>query len=249
VLAGPIFWPMEESPKVLRFYRDWIAEAPDELMTIVTHRKAPPLPFVPAELHGELVVSVVCCYAGPVEDGERVVRPLKRVGSPVLDLCEPKPFLVHQAMFDPSFPHGWWYYFRACDVAELTDEVIDITVDHAMRISSPLTNFPIWQLGGAVARVGEEETAFSGRGAGHTFNIAAATETADGFDEEREWVRSFWSALEPHHTSVYMNFLMDEGEERVRQAYGAEKYDRLKALKRRYDPDNFFRLNQNIAPD
>ena len=248
VLAGPVFWPMEESPEVLRFYRDWIAEAPDDLMTIVTHRKAPPLPAIPTELHGKPVVSVVCCYAGSVEDGEKVVRPLKRFRSPALDLCEPKPFLAHQSMFDPAFPHGWWYYVRACDVAELTDEVIDITVDHAMQIKSPLTNFPIWQLGGAVARVGEDETAFGGRAAGHTFNILAATETADGFDEEREWVRSFWSDLEPHHTSVYVNFLMDEGEDRVREAYGAEKYDRLKALKRRYDPDNLFRLNQNIPP-
>ena len=249
VLAGPIFWPMEESPNVLHFYREWIAEAPDELMTIVIHRKAPPLPFVPRELHGKLVVAVVCCYAGPIEEGEQVVKPLKEFGSPVLDLCVPKPYLAHQAMFDLSFQHGWWYYMRACDVAELTDEVIDITVDHSLRIKSPLTAFPIWQRGGAVARVGEDETAFGGRSAGHTFNITAATETAEGFDEEREWVRNFWSALEPYHTSVYVNFLMEEGEERIRQAYGARKYDRLKALKRRYDPDNLFRLNQNIRPD
>jgi FAD/FMN-containing dehydrogenase len=248
VLAGPIFWPMEESPNVLRFYREWIAEAPDELMTIVVHRKAPPLPFVPLELHGKLVVSVVCCYAGPVEDGEKAVKPLKAFGSPVLDLCVPKPFLAHQAMFDLSFQHGWWYYMRACDVAELTDEVIDITVDHSLRINSPLTAFPIWQRGGAAARVGEDETAFGGRSAGHTFNITAVTATGEGFDQEREWVRNFWSALEPYHTSVYVNFLMEEGEERIRQAYGAEKYGRLKALKRRYDPDNFFRLNQNIGP-
>jgi FAD/FMN-containing dehydrogenase len=248
VLAGPIFWPMEESPNVLRFYREWIAEAPDELMTIVVHRKAPPLPFVPLELHGKLVVSVVCCYAGPVEDGEKAVKPLKAFGSPVLDLCVSKPFLAHQAMFDLSFQHGWWYYMRACDVAELTDEVIDITVDHSLRINSPLTAFPIWQRGGAAARVGEDETAFGGRSAGHTFNITAVTATGEGFDQEREWVRNFWSALEPYHTSVYVNFLMEEGEERIRQAYGAEKYYRLKALKRRYDPDNFFRLNQNIGP-
>ena len=249
VLAGPIFWPMEESPNVLRFYREWIAEAPDELMTIVIHRKAPPLPFVPRELHGKLVVGVVCCYAGPIEDGEKVVKPLKEFGSPVLDLCVPKPFLAHQAMFDASFQHGWWYYMRACDVAELTDEVIDITVEHSLRINSPLTAFPIWQRGGAAGRVGEDETAFGGRGAGYTFNITAATETAEGFDEEREWVRNFWSALEPYHMGVYVNFLMEEGEARVRQAYGAKKYDRLKALKRRYDPDNLFRLNQNIRPD
>jgi hypothetical protein len=152
-------------------------------------------------------------------------------------------------MFDPSFPHGWWYYLRACDVAQLTDEVIDITVDHALRINSPLSTFVIWQLGGALSRVGEEETAFGGRSAGHTFNIAGITESAEGFDEEREWVRNFWSALETHHTGVYVNFLMEEGEERIRQAYGAKKYDRLKALKRRYDPDNLFRLNQNIRPD
>jgi len=249
VLAGPIFWPMTESPQVLRFYRDWIAEAPDELMTIVIHRKAPPLPFVPAELHGELVVAVVCCYAGPIEDGERVVRPLREFGHPVLDLCEPKPYLQHQAMFDPSFPHGRWYYMRSCDVAELSDEVIDTTVEHSMRIASPLTAFPIWQMGGAVARKDADDAAFNGRGAGHTFNITATTQSSEGFDQEREWARGLWSALEPHHTnSVYVNFLMDEGEERVREAYGDERYDRLKKLKRKYDPGNLFRLNQNIPP-
>jgi hypothetical protein len=151
-------------------------------------------------------------------------------------------------MFDPSFPHGWWYYMRSCDVTELSDEVIDITVDHSLRISSPLTAFPIWQRGGAAARVGEDETAFGGRSAGHTFNITAVTATAEGFEEEREWVRNFWTALEPYQTGAYVNFLMDEGEGRVRRAYGARKYDRLRALKRRYDPDNLFSLNQNIRP-
>jgi FAD/FMN-containing dehydrogenase len=248
VMAGPVFWPMEESPKVLRFYRDWIAEGPDELMTLVIHRKAPPLPFVPTELHGKLIVGVAACYAGPVEEGGKVVRPLKEFGSPAVDACVPKPYVAHQAMLDPSFPHHWWYYVRSCDVAELTDDVIDITVEHSMQIQSPVTSFPIWQIGGVVSHVGDDDTAFNGRQAGHTFNILGATQTAEGFDEEREWAQKFWSALEPHHTSVYVNFLMEEGEERVREAYGAEKYDRLKALKRKYDPDNFFRINQNIPP-
>ena len=249
VLAGPIFWLIEESPRLLRFYRDWIAEAPDELMTIVMHRKAPPLDFVPAELHGKLIVGVVSCYAGPIEDGERVLKPLREFGSPVLDLCAPKPYLEHQAMLDPSFPHGRWYYMRACDVAELTDEVIDITVEHALRIKSPLTAFPIWQMGGAVGRVPDDATAFTSRGAGHTFNLTSVTEGPEGFDEERQWTRDFWSALAPHHMGVYVNFLMEEGEDRVREAYGPAKYDRLKALKREYDPDNLFRLNQNVRPD
>jgi hypothetical protein len=249
VLAGPIFWPIEDSPDVLRFYRDWIAEAPNELMTIVIHRKAPPLDFVPPELHGRLIVGVVCCWSGDLEEGEQAIRPLREFASPVLDLCEPKPFVEHQAMFDPSFPHGRWYYMRSCDVADLTDEVIDITVEHSMRIRSPLTSFPIWQLGGAIREVGEEETAFAGRGVGHTFNITAATEGEEGFEQEREWVRGFWSALEPFHESVYVNFLMDEGQDRVREAYGPAKYERLVALKRQYDPQNLFRLNQNISPE
>jgi hypothetical protein len=249
VLAGPIFWPMAESPRLLRFYRDWIAEAPDELMTIVIHRKAPPLPFVPPELHGKPVVAIACCYAGPIEEGERVVGPLRRFGRSVLDLCRPKPFLEHQAMFDPTFPHGRWYYMRACDVAELSDEVIDVTAEHSARIQSPLTAFPIWQMGGAVAGKSDDDTAFNGRRAGHTFNIAAITGSAEGFAQEREWARSLWSALESHHMgSVYVNFLMDEGEERVREAYGGARYERLKALKLKYDPQNLFRLNQNIPP-
>jgi FAD/FMN-containing dehydrogenase len=249
ILAGPIFWPMEDSGKVLRFYRDWIAEAPDELMTIVLHRKAPPLPFVPPELHGKPVVMVVPCWIGDPEEGERLIKPLREFGSPVADVCTPKPFLTHQAMFDPSFVPGRWYYMRSCDVKELTDEVIDVTVEHSLKIRSPLTSFPIWQAGGgAVSRVRDDETAFNGRNAGFTYNITSSTENADGFDEEREWVRNFWSALEPWHTTVYVNFLMDEGEERIRTAYGAEKWDRLKTLKRKYDPDNFFRLNQNISP-
>ena len=104
-------------------------------------------------------------------------------------------------------------------------------------------------MGGAVSRVSDDETAFNGRNARFTYNVGASTETSEGFDEEREWVRSFWSALEPWHEGVYTNFLGDEGADRVREAYGAQKYDRLRELKRKYDPDNFFRLNQNISPD
>jgi FAD/FMN-containing dehydrogenase len=248
VFAGAIFWPIEESANVLRFYRDWITDVPDELTTAVVHRKAPPLPTIPVELHGRPVVTVVSCYAGPVADGERVLAPLRAYGSPLLDLNMRKPFVDHQAMFDPSFPNGWWYYFRSCDVDTLSDEVIDITAEHAQRIRSPLTAFPIFQLGGAVARVGDDETAFHGRTNGHTFNINATTSSKAGFDEEREWSRTFWTALQPHHSGVYVNFLMDEGEERVREAYGAAKYDRLRAIKGQYDPENVFRHNQNIPP-
>ena len=249
VVAGPVFWAMEDAPAVLRFYRDWIADCPDELMTIVVQRRAPALPVVPPDLVGKHVVAVVACCSGSVEDGERIVRPLKQFGSPVLDLCQPKPYLAHQQMFDPSFRHGWWYYFRSCDVAELNDDVIDIVVEHGRRISSPISSVALWQMGGAVARVPEAETAFNGRSAGFTFNINGNSQTGDGFEDERAWARDYWTALAPHHTSVYVNFLMEEGEDRVRQAYGPERYDQLKALKRKYDPTNVFRRNQNIRPD
>jgi FAD/FMN-containing dehydrogenase len=251
VLAGPIFWKMDDSAEVLRFYRDWVADAPDELMTIVVHRKAPPLPFVPEELHGAPVVMVIPCWIGDLEEGERFIRPMKEFGNAVADVCVPKPFLTHQSMFDPSFVPGRWYYFRSFDVPALTDEIIDITAEHSLRIKSPLTSFPIWQMGGAVARVGEDDTAFGGRQAAFTYNIGCATATGEGFDEERQWVRDFYSALEEFQTWVYVNFLSDaeEGEERIRAAYGPKKYERLKALKRQWDPDNFFRINQNIPPN
>jgi FAD/FMN-containing dehydrogenase len=248
VLAGPVIWPMEQAGDVLRFYRDWVAEAPDDLMTIVVNRKAPPLPFVPQELHGKPVVMVVCCWVGDLEEGEKLIAPLRRFGSPVADVCVPKPYLVHQAMLDPSFVPGRRYYYKSCEVAELSDEIIDITVERCLQIDSPLTSFPIWQMGGAVARMGDDETAFNGRTAGFTYNIGACTETDAGFEQERDWVRSFWSALAPWHEGVYVNFLGDEGTDRVCQAYGPEKYERLQALKQKHDPDNFFRLNQNIPP-
>jgi FAD/FMN-containing dehydrogenase len=251
ILAGPLFWKMEDSGEVLRFYRDWVADAPDDLMTIVIHRKAPALPFVPDELHGEPVVMVIPCWIGDPDEGEKFIKPMREFGNKVADACAMKPYLVHQAMFDPGFVPGRWYYFRAFDVPELTDEMIDITVEHSLRIKSPLTSFPIWQMGGAVSRVPDDATSFGSRDAKFTYNIGASTENAEGFDDEREWVRGLWSALSEYHTSVYVNFLSgeEEGEERIRAAYGSEKYDRLKALKRQWDPDNFFRINQNISPD
>lgn len=249
VMAGPVFWAVEDAPSVLRFYRDWIAGAPDDLMTIVVQRRAPALPAVPPDLVGKQVIAVVACYSGSVEEGERVLRPMKSFGSPVLDLCAPKPYLAHQGMFDPSFRRGCWYYVRSCDVGGLDDGVIDVMAEYGRRITSPITSVALWQMGGAVARVGDDETAFHGRTAGFTFNINGNSETGEGFEAERQWARDYWTALAPYHTSVYVNFLMEEGEERVKHAYGAAKYQRLKTLKRKYDPTNLFRVNQNIRPD
>jgi hypothetical protein len=173
---------------------------------------------------------------------------MRTFGSPVLDVVARKPFVDHQKMFDPSFRHGCWYYVRSCDVAALTDEVIDTVVEHGRRITSPLSSIALWQLGGAVARVADDATAFGGRSIGFTFNINGNTPTADGFEDQRQWARDYWTALAPWHTGVYVNFLMEEGDARVRQAYGEATHERLAAVKRAYDPGNVFRMNQNIAP-
>jgi hypothetical protein len=249
VMAGPIFWAMADAPAVLRAYRDWVADCPDELTTIVVQRRLPTRATVPRELVGQNVIAIVACVTSSVEAGQRVMAPMKRFGRPLLDLCEPKPFVVHQRMFDESYRAGAWYYVRSCDVDALTDDVIDTMVEHGHRIESMMSSVALWQMGGAVARVGDDETAFHGRQAGFSFNINGNTPTAEGFEDERAWARTYWSALSPHHTSVYVNFLMDEGDERIREAYGHAKHARLKALKRTFDPTNLFRLNQNIRPD
>ena len=250
VHAGPIFHPLEDAPEVLRFYREFIADAPDELTTIFNLRAAPPLPFLPEGVHGKPIVMVGACYAGSPEDGAEVVRPLKQFGSPIVDLLEPKPYRALQSMFDPSVPHGWHYYWKSVELPPLTDGAIDTLVEHASALTSPKSYCIVFQLGGALGRVDEGETAFSQRGAAHNVNINAIwTEEDPEAERHIAWARDFFDAMQPHAGGhVYLNFLGDEGGDRVRQAYGAENYQRLVELKHAYDPTNLFRLNQNIAP-
>jgi len=250
VLAGPIYHALEDAPAVLHFYRDFVAEAPDELTTIVTLRMAPPLPFLPEAVHGRPVVSVGVCYAGAVERGEAVLRPLRRFGTPLVDAVGARPYIELQRLFDPTVPHGWHYYWKSWELPPLKDEAIDVMVEQAARLSSPRSYMIVFQLGGAVARVGEHDTAYAQRAAAHNVNINAVWLPDDPEPERHvRWARECFAALEPAAAGrAYVNFLGDEGQDRVRAAYGGEKYARLVALKRRYDPDNVLRLNQNIDP-
>ena len=248
VLGGVAFWALEDAAAIARHYRDWCSELPDDMTTALIFRRAPALEVVPRDLRGRSVVAVAGCWSGPLDLGERVLEPMRRFGRPLLDLWARRSLVDLQSMLDLSYPHGLWAYLRAGDVARLSDDVLDIALEHAQRIESARSSVTIWQLGGAVGRVGPGETAFGSRSSGHIFNITGATDSIDGFELERTWVRDYGAALAPYQTGVYVNFLMDEGPERVRDAYGATRYDRLEALKRHYDPDNFFRLNQNISP-
>ena len=250
VLAGPIFHPLERANEVLRFYREFAAAAPDELTTIFELSVAQPLPFLPAEVHGKPIVMVGACYAGAPQEGLEVVRPLKEFGNPIADLLEPKPYLALQSMFDPFVTHGWHRYWKSVELPPLTDDAIETLVEHASAQTSPKSYCVVFQLGGAVNRVGAGETAYSQRDAVHNVNINAVW-TEDDPEPERHiaWACDFFDAMQPHASGrVYLNFLGDEGTERVRAAYGAETYRRLAELKRTYDPTNLFRLNQNIEP-
>ena len=250
VLAGMVFYALEDAPEVLRFYRELVAEAPDELTTIFELSVAPPAPFLPEEVHGKPIVWVGACYAGSPDEGAEVVRPLKEFGRPIADLLEPRRYTDLQAMFDPIVPHGWHRYWKSVELPTLTDAAIDTLVAHASAQTSPRSYCIVFHLGGAMARVGADATAFSQRDDSHNVNVNAVW-TEEDPDAERHiaWARDFFDAMQPHAGGrVYLNFLGEEGGNRVRQAYGAATYERLVELKRAYDPTNFFRLNQNIEP-
>jgi hypothetical protein len=229
-----------------------VADAPDELGTVVRVGTVPPLPAFRPELHFRPAIAVASCYAGPVEAGERVVRALRGFGSPLVDLVGPTSYVDHQGSLDDTVPHGWHYYWKATDLTGLSDEVIDIVAEHAYRASSPRSYASMFHLGGAVARVPSSATAYSGRRADHNIIIDAAwLPEMDGTLRvtETAWARGFLDALEPHRAGVYVNFLdSDDGTSRVREAYGDVNYQRLVAVKATYDPENVFRNNKNIRP-
>jgi FAD/FMN-containing dehydrogenase len=250
IYGGPVFFPLERAADVLRFWRDWARTHPDELTTMAAFVAAPPAPFVPADLQGTLVLGIALCYTGPHEEGEALVRPLRDLG-PAIDVVGPMPYAALQGMFDEGAKHGLHSYWKTDYLASLADGAVDAYVEHAAEMASlsPLNQVHIHHVEGAVARVPEDATAFSHRTTPFVTNIIGLWPGDMPADPNIEWVRRFWDALQPWSTGVpFVNFLGEEGNDRVRAAYGPEKYARLAALKQRYDPGNLFRLNQNILP-
>ena len=253
VLAGPVFWAADRTAEVLRWYRDFAAEAPDELGTVVRLGTVPPLAVLPEELHWRPAVAIICCYAGAVRDGERVLRPLRRLGTPLVDLLGPSPYAAFQGGFDDTVPHGWHYYWKATNLAGLSDDAVAVLADHAYAAGSPRSYAAVFHLGGAVGRVAHDATAYAGRDAAHAIVVDAAWlphESGERGATETAWARRFLDALLPHPApGVYVNFLdSDDDARRVREAYGARTYRRLADVKATYDPDNVFRHNKNIQP-
>jgi len=191
-----------------------------------------------------------CVRAGGlVEEGERVVSPLRQFGEPLVDLIRPTPYVSHQAFFDATAPHGLRYYWKSEYVPSLSDALIDMLAERAWSVPTPESYAIIFHLGGAVARHDPQSSAFEDRRAAHAVNIDAVWSEPAREPACIAWTRELWEAVRPYSTGrVYVNFLGEEGQDRVRAAYGETKYERLRVLKRRYDPTNFFRLNQNIQP-
>jgi FAD/FMN-containing dehydrogenase len=250
VLAGPILWDATDAAKVLRVYREFIREAPDELGTVVRFGAAPSMPAIPEHLHWRPVMMIGACYVGPIEQGEQALRPLRAFGTPLLDLIGPTRYVAVQSALDSTVVHGWNYYWKSTHLPELCDDLVEVIAEHAFSCSSPRSYVAMFHLQGAVSRVAEGETAFGNRQASHAITIDGVWRPGEAFgDRDTSWAREFFAALGDFRDGVYVNFLGgDEEPDRVREAYGESVYERLVEVKTSYDPDNVFHRNQNIRP-
>jgi FAD/FMN-containing dehydrogenase len=248
VLGGVIVYPFARARELLRFYREFCATASDELTTLATFMTLPADPSLPEQLHNLPAVIIGVCHTGPVDEAERAVQPLRTVVPPLLDALSLMSYSAVQTMQDAFFPAGLQHYWRSAYLGDLGDDAIDALIDHADVVTLPLTGIDIHHMGGAMARVAADATAFGHRDAPYLVNMYAIWTNPSEAERHIAWLRGLTAALGPCSRGVYVNFLADEGEEGVRAAYDVAAYERLVALKNKYDPLNLFRLNQNIRP-
>lgn len=248
VLGGPVFWPLEQAPDVLRAVRAHAPEAPDELGITVAITAAPPAPFVPPERVGRPAAALILAWCGDPAAGFEAMAPLRSIGAPFADAVAVVPYVALQSMLDGGAPHGRHYYWKAHRLPELTDEVIEVFCSRMAAATTPFAQINGWAVGGAVSRVDPDATAAGDRAPGFEMSVTAGWLPTDP-DGHRHvaWVREAWEALRPHGEGVYANFISDEGAAGVAYAYG-DRLGRLRDLKAVHDPDNVFRMNNNIAP-
>jgi FAD/FMN-containing dehydrogenase len=250
VAGGMLLYPREQATEVLRAYRDYMAGAPDEVGGGVALLTAPPEPFVGEDIRGKPAVGIVYCYVGPVEAGMEAAAALREIGSPALDIIQPLPYAALQQMLDAGSPRGIREYFKADSLRELTDEAIDTVVTQAEQLPAPFGQLILGPMGGAVARTDREAMALSPDDGDWTYFCLSLWMDPSQDDRNTAWARGFHEAMRPFSVGTAMpNFIAaDEGSARLRASYGEDKYERLLALKERWDPQNTFRLNQNILP-
>ena len=240
VLGGFVMHPLAKAKEVLKFYDEFSASAPDELMTFAGLLHSP---------NGDPVVGIGGCYHGPLDIGEEVIRPLKEYGPPVADMMGPMPYTAVQSMIDQTAPPGLRYYDKAAFLNKLSGDAIDVLVDRYAIVPSPNSVILLFQLGGATSRLPQNHTAYFHRDAVYHWEVIPIWQDAADDEKNIGWARELWDAFAPFTSKgVYVNTMVDEGQERVVAAYGEETYKKLTALKKKYDPTNLFRLNQNIKP-
>ena len=248
VVAGLIVHPFANAAEVLRRYRDVVAAAPEELTVWVVMRQAPPLPFLPPEVHGTPVVVLAGMYAGSTADAARALEPLRAIGGAHADVMGPTPYAGFQTAFDPLLTPGLRNYWKTHNFQTLTDGLIDTLVAQTRTLPGPMCEIFLAHLGGAVSRRPDDATAYLGRAAQFVMNVHARWEDPAQDAMLTAWARGVYQATAPYATvGAYVNFLTQDEADRVRAAYG-DNYERLAAIKAKYDPTNMFRVNQNIAP-
>ena len=248
VIAGPTFWPLDQAADVLRWYRDFLPNAPEELNGFFGFLTVPPIPAFPASLHLQKVAAVVWCSLAPPNETEKLLAGVHRPGKPALHGVGPMPYPALNSMFDGLYPPGHQWYWRADFVQAIGDEAIQEHVRQAHQMPTPQSTMHLYPIDGAASRVGKNDTPWAYRDAKWAEVIVGVDPDPRNAGRIRDWTVGYWEALHPHSMGgAYVNFLMDEGQERVQATYGSN-YERLTAVKRRFDPSNVLHVNQNIRP-
>jgi FAD/FMN-containing dehydrogenase len=248
VYGGPIFWPLDQAKELLAFWRDYITNAPRDINGWFGFVTVPPVPLFPEQFHLKKMCVIVWCYTGPLDQAEKRFAPIRAFGTPAIDAAGPIPWPVLQSLFDGLYPPGLQWYWKADFFNDLSDQAIELHTKYAEQLPTMHSTMHLYPISGAVHDVGKDETAFNFRDA--NFAEVMVGVDPDPANNERmiAWARNYWTALHPYSAGGgYINMIMDEGQDLVRAAYG-ENYDRLAQIKAKYDPDNLFRVNQNIIP-
>jgi FAD/FMN-containing dehydrogenase len=249
VYAGPMFWELDQAEEILRWYREFSPQAPEDMYGFFAFLVVPPAPPFPEHLHGKKMCGVVWCYSGAMEGAEEAFRPIRQeVGPPAFEFLGPMPLPVLNSLFDALYPPGLQWYWRGDFVTELTDEAIAMHLRYGPEVPTMHSTMHLYPIDGAVHRVGSHDTAFSYREAKWSAVFVGVDPDPDNNERIIGWTKEYWDAVHPHAGGgAYVNFMMDEGQERIKATY-RDNFERLVAIKNKYDPTNLFRVNQNIRP-
>jgi FAD/FMN-containing dehydrogenase len=248
VYGGPMFWPMEQAGDLLRFWRDFILSAPEDINGWFGFVTVPPAPSFPEQFQLQKMCAIVWCYTGPLAQAEERFMPIRAFGPPAIDFAGPIPWPALQSMFDALYPPGLQWYWKADFFRELNDQAIDLHVKYGAQLPTMHSTMHIYPINGAAGRVGKNDTAFSFRDANFAGVIVGVDPDVANNQRMIAWARDYWTALHPYSAGgSYVNMIMDEGEDTVKAAY-RDNHVRLAQVKATYDPTNLFHINQNIKP-